>query len=203
MAYTATIELPSEDTAAGFMDVGIHENVEMTKVEYGVSPNNNNEFLAFYFINSAGERGSHTEWVPKSKDGKDSEDQTKKEMNQMSRVKQIVKTFVPAEKFVFSADNFKEFAEKTISILGDSYKGVKIRVKFVYSGKYTSLPKPWKPRFIERMDNNDYYGKPMGKSSIKILSIDPMTRQGDPIPQTTNPFAATMDAPGLRNDLPF
>jgi len=202
MAYNVTIDLPSESTTASFMDVGIHDNVEMTKVEYGVSPNNNNEFIAFYFINSAGEKGSHTEWVPK---GKDSDDQLKKELNQMSRIKQIVKTFVPADKFVFSANSFKEFAEKTISILGDAYKGVKIRVKFVYSGKYTSLPKPWKPRFIERMDNNGYYGEDKSSDSkIKILSIDPMTRQGDTNTGTPNPFATTMDAPANRNtELPF
>lgn len=202
MAYNVTLDLPSESVTPGFMDVGIHENVEMIKVEYGVSPNNNNEFIAFYFINSEGEKGSHTEWVPK---GKDSDDQLKKELNQMSRIKQIVKTFIPAEKFVFSANSFKEFAEKTISILGDSYKGIKIRVKFVYSGKYTSLPKPWKPRFIERMDNNGYYGEAKSSTSkIKILSIDPMTRQGDPIPDVQNPFAATIDAPALKtSELPF
>ncbi len=190
--YNVTADLPSEQTTPGFMDVGIHENVEMTKVEYGKSANGN-EFIAFYFVNEQGEKGSHTEYVPKANT---LEQQTKKEMNQMSRIKQIVKTFIPAEKFVFSVNTFEEFANKTIQLLGDSYKGVKIRVKMVYNGKYTSLPKPWKPRFIERMDNNGYYGEqPISESKIKILSIDPMTReQADPIPTVTNPFT---EAPSL------
>jgi hypothetical protein len=182
--YNVTLELPSEQTTPGFMDVGIHENVEMTKVEYGKSLNGN-EFLAFYFKNELGETGSHTEWVPK---GKTQEERESKEANQMSRVKQIVKTFISEEKFVFSVESFEDFAKKTIQVLSDSYKGIKIRVKMVYSGKYTSLPKPWKPRFIERMDNNGYYGDEKGESKIKILSIDPMTRTADPIPTNTNPF---------------
>lgn len=196
--YNVTFELPSEQTTPGFMDVGIHENVEMINVEYGKS-SNGNEFLAFYFKNELGESGSHTEWVPK---GNSSDEIEKKEMNQMSRVKQIVKTFIPLERFVFSADSFEEFAKKTIQVLGDSYKGVKIRVKMVYSGKYTSLPKPWKPRFIERMDNNGYYGDAQGESKIKILSIDPMTRTvADAIPTSKNPFEA---APSLvTNESPF
>jgi hypothetical protein len=198
MSYNATLELASEQTTPGFMDSGIHENVEMTKVEYKVSPAGT-EMLAFYFVNQSGEIGSHTEFTPK---GKDEADQLSKEMNQMSRIKQIVKTFVPADKFVFDVKSFKEFAEKTIQILGDSYVGVKIRVKFVYSGKYTSLPKPWKPRFIERMDNNGYYGEPKGDSKIKILSIDQMTRPiSDPLPRNTNPFAMS---PQLNNsEIPF
>jgi len=194
--YNVTLELPSEQITPGFMDVGIHENVEMTKVEYGISPNGN-EFLAFYFRNESGETGSHTEWVPK---GNNPEEIEKKEINQMSRVKQIVKTFIPLENFVFSADNFEDFAKKTIQKLNDSYKGVKIRVKFVYSGKYTSLPKLWQPRFIERMDNNGYYGDIKGESKIKISSADPMTRP-DVTVTAKNPFEA---APSLSvSNMPF
>jgi hypothetical protein len=196
--YNVTFELPSEQTTPGFMDVGIHENVEMTRIEYGISEKGN-EFLAFYFKNEAGEIGSHTEWIPK---GNSTEEIEKKELNQMSRIKQIVKTFISLERFVFSAESFEDFAKKTIQILGDSYKGIKIRVKMVYSGKYTSLPKPWKARFIERMDNNGYYGDAKGESKIKILSIDPMVRPlADTVPTITNPFEI---APSIAtSNLPF
>lgn len=197
--YNVTLELPSEQITPGFMDVGIHENVEMTKVEYGKS-SNGNEFLAFYFKNESGETGSHTEWVPK---GNSNEEIEKKEANQMSRIKQIAKTFIPLERFVFSANDFEEFAKKTIQVLGESYKGVKIRVKMVYSGKYTSLPKPWKPRFIERMDNNGYYGDAQGESKIKILSIDPMVRPvADDTITTKNPFEVTSPSLSTSNS-PF
>lgn len=200
--YNATLELPSEQITPGFMDSGIHENAKMTNVEYKVTPSS--EILVFHFVNEQGETGTHTEWVPK---GKDDADQLSKEMNQMSRIKQIVKTFVPETKFVFSADSFKEFAEKTIAILGDSYLGVKIRVKFVYSGKYTSLPKYWKMRFIERMDNNGYYGDKIGESKVKILSIDDLKRIPDAAPTNQNPFGqgeAPANRPNVNtDDLPF
>ena len=202
--YNVTLDTPSEQTTPGFMDAGIHENVELTKVSYGVGKNGS-EFLAFHFMNEDGEVGTHTEYKPNENTSKDI---TAKELNQISRVKQIVKTFVPEANFIFQAKNFKEFAEKTIKILGNSFEGVKIRVKFVYTsnGRYTSLPNYWQPRFIERMDNNGYYGdKVIDKSKIKVLSIDNMKRvTSDPIPSNTNPFASTSDAPvNNTSDLPF
>lgn len=184
MSYNVTLELPYESTSDNFMDVGIHENVEMVKIEYGKTPNN--EFLAFYFVGPTGEKLSHTEWKPT---GVDTEKVAEKEMNQMSRIKQIVLNFISPERFIFQANSFEEFAKKVIELIGTSYVGVKLRLKVVYSGKYTSLPNYWKFRFIERMDQ-----VPAEKSKIKVLSIDKMTRVADPIPTNTNPFEA---APAL------
>lgn len=187
--YNATLELPYESTSDNFLDVGIHENVEMIRVEYNKTEKN--EFIAFYFQGPTGEKLSHTEWKPT---GDDAAKVADKELNQMSRIKQIVLNFMPKEQFVFQANSFEEFAKKVIELLGTKFVGVKLRLKVVYSGKYTSLPNYWKFRFIERMDE-----VPAEKSKIKVLSIDKMVRpSADPLPTNTNPFEATASA-----NLPF
>jgi hypothetical protein len=197
--YNVTRDLPFESMTSDFMDTGIHENVEMIKVEYGKATN---EFIAFYFKGESGEKLVYTQWMP---GGIDPEKVEEKKINQMSRIKQICMCFIPEEKFIFQSNTFEEFAKKTIEVLGTSYIGVKVRVKVVYAGNYTSLPNYWKFRFIERMDNNGYVGDKETKSKIKILSIDKMTRPtADPIPTNTNPFAESDIAPLLRNkNTPF
>lgn len=198
MAYNATMSTPSEEIQAGFMDTGIHENAELTRIEFGVSPKGN-KFLAFYFVNENGEIGSHTEWEPNATDPTK---QAEKELNQMSRVKQIAMIYLTPEQFVFQANSFEDFAKKVVDLLIPRIKGVKVRVKFVYSGNYTSLPTYWKFRFIERMDTT-----PKDKSKIKVLSIDTMIKPtADPIPQAQNPFVGAVNAqatPNVPDALPF
>lgn len=192
--YNVTVNLPSEQKESRFIDAGIHENIEMTSIEYKKN-DAGSEFIAFYFINPlTGAKGSHTEWKSRANTP---EELVTKEMNQMSRIKQIALCFISEEQFVFSAISFEDFAIKTIEKIGDSYKGVKLRVKFVYSnGKYTSLPNYWKFRFIERMDNNGKYGQEkQDKTSIEAMSIDKLTRTPDPISSTENPFLAKTDNP--------
>jgi hypothetical protein len=198
--YRVTKDLESEGRSDSFMDVGIHENVELTKVEYGKT-DNGNEFLAFYFVNPANETLSHTEWKPRAKDAEKLESAV---INQMKRVKQIVTKFVPQERFEFNASSFKEFADNVIRILGNDYKGKKVRIKVVYSGKYTSLPNYSKFQFIESMD------VPKEKSKIKMLSIDKVTREDTPDPTQTvnsNPFVNTVTntdtSVSSDKDLPF
>jgi hypothetical protein len=191
--YNVTLDTPFEEKGANFIDAGIHENVEMTKVEYGISKNGK-EFLAFYFVDSKGSKGSHTEWKASAETP---EKLAEKEMNQMSRIKQIALCFITKEQFVFSAISFEYFAKKTISLIGDKYVGVKLRVKFVYSGatKYTSLPNYWKFRFIERMDTNGNLGDNNKETSIKIMGIDTMERKPDTQSTTVNPF--------ITSEIPF
>jgi len=191
--YNVTAELPYESTSDNFMDVGIHENVEMTRVEYGKTEKN--EFIAFYFVGADGSKLSHTEWKPTERSMDTPEKLAEKELNQMSRIKQIVLNFIPEANFVFQANSFEDFAKKVIALLGTTYVGVKLRLKVVYSGKYTSLPNYWKFRFIERMDT-----VPADKSKIKVLSIDKMNRTPDPIPTNTNPFDT---APAQTGTSPF
>jgi hypothetical protein len=175
LIYNVTKELQSEGSESSFMDVGIHENVKMTNVEYGIT-DKGNEFLAFYFVNETGEQLSHTEWKPSA--NLEAQKLESAVINQMKRIKQIVTKFVPESEFVFVARSFKEFAESVVRVLGKRYEGKRVRIKVVYSGKYTSLPSYTKFQFIESMDI------PKEKSKIKILSLDKMSREVKPDVET-------------------
>ena len=196
MSYNVTKDLGNDNTSRNFMDVGIHENCELTRVEYNKTEKGN-EFLAFYFVNPEGEELSHTEWKPRS----ESADRVE---NQIQRIKQLIcgyrgdKTiYISRDSFVFKADDFEEFAKTTINLLGDSYKGKKVRVKVVYSDTgYTSLPQYWKFRFIESMDVLKE------NSKIKMMSIDKVTREPKPdvVETTLNPIEVKAK---VNDDLPF
>jgi hypothetical protein len=170
-----------------FMEPGIHENVELTEVKYGISEKGN-EYLAFYFKNDNNEQLSHTEWKP-------SDSEQERIVNQMRRVKHIVTKFVPESEYVFNANSFKEFAENTIRILGNKNKGKKIRIKVTYSNTgFTDLPN-YVP-FIESMDI------PKEKSQLKISSIDKVTKDISTSTTATNsknPFVTETKT----SDLPF
>lgn len=176
--YNVNKNINSEGSKLNYLDVGIHENVELTNVEYKQS-DEGNEFMVFTF-EKEGKNVSLTEWRPKDDDPKKLADKT---TNQIKRVKHIVTKFVPEEQYEFNANSFKDFCEKTISILGDKYKGKKVRIKVVYNyNNYTTLPN-YVP-FIEQMEVKKE------ESKIEVLSIDKMVKdKADNEPKTTaNPF---------------
>jgi hypothetical protein len=176
--YNVNKEINSEGSKLNYLDVGIHENVELTNVEYKQSEEGN-EFMVFTF-DKEGKNVTQTEWKPKDDDPKKLSDKT---VNQIKRVKHIVTKFIPEEQYEFNASSFKEFCEKTISLLGTKHKGKKVRIKVVYNyNNYTTLPN-YVP-FIEKME------VPKEESKIEILSIDKMTKDkadSEPLAQT-NPF---------------
>ena len=179
--FNITPETKSEETSRNFIDVGIHENVELINVKLDKSPNGNN-FIVFEFSKD-GKVLTHTEWEPKDNDP---EVLKSKIENQMKRLKHIATKFVSGDDLNISADNFENLAAKYIAILGNKYKGVKVRVKVVYSNNgFTTLPK-YIP-FIENMNDT-----PKEKSKLEIISIDRMTRE--PRVSTTsveeNPFGS-------------
>ena len=195
--YKVDKNVNSEARATNFLDVGIHEDVELVGVEYKVSPEGNNEFMVFHFEKD-GKRLSHTEWKPRDVDPEKLEN---KQANQIKRIKHIVTKFISEDVFVFEAADFKGFCETTIKLLGSSYAGKKVRLKVVYSfNNYTSLPN-YVP-FIESMS------VPKDKSKLEILSIDKMERsQADVERPQTNPFEGDSEGDMNKNDgsddLPF
>jgi hypothetical protein len=179
MNYNVSKNIKSEVSGINFMDVGIHENVELKKVVYDVS-DKGSEFLAFYFEDEKGKTLVHTEYKPSSDDP---EVLANKTLNQMKRVKHIAVKYVTEDEFTFDVATFKDFAEKTIKVLGTSFLNKKCRVKVIYSwNNYTSLPK-YVP-FIESMEI------PTEKSGLEISSIDKMTkdRPDTRFQKVDNPF---------------
>ena len=194
--YKVDKNVKSEARATNFLDVGIHEDVELVGVEYKVSPEGNNEFIVFHFEKD-GKKLSHTEWKPRDVDPDKLEN---KQANQIKRIKHIVTKYISEDVFVFEAADFKGFCDSTITLLGTSYVGKQVRLKVVYSfNNYTSLPN-YVP-FIEKMDT------PVEKTKLEILSIDKMTKtQADVEKPQSNPFNPTNGTkPGDKDpsDLPF
>jgi hypothetical protein len=68
-------------------------------------------------------------------------------------------------------NSFEEFALNTIKALGDSYKGVKVRIKVIYDKRnFTALPSYTNYDWIELMS------VPKELSKIKILAKDKMAK---------------------------
>lgn len=175
MSYIVNKSVNSEARQANFIDIGIHDNVELKSIEYKMSPNNN-PFLVLTFEKD-GKILTHTEYEPKDKDGNILEN---KRANQIKRLKHIATKFVTEDEFTIEAATFEAFCNSVIRILKGKFEGKKVRIKVVYSDKnFTSLPK-YVP-FIERMD--------VEKSTLEILSIDKMTKDSpDKTVGVTNPY---------------
>ena len=183
--YNVNQDIDSETGATNFLDVGIHENVELINTEYKTSPEGN-EFMVFKFEKN-GKFVSHTEWKPRDEDPERLESKTK---NQIKRVKHIVTKFIPEDTYVFNVTDFKSFCENTIKLLSELYKGKKCRLKVIYSfNNYTGLPN-YVP-FIESMDISK------SDSKLEILSIDKMKKDNiaDVDYSEKNPFAKTEKTP--------
>lgn len=197
MSYIVNKSINSEARQTNFIDVGIHENVELKSIEYKISPNGN-PFLVLTFEKD-GKLLTHTEYEPKDKDGNILEN---KKLNQIKRLKHIFTKFVSEEEFTIEEETFEGFCKNIIRILNGKFEGKKVRIKVIYSDKnYTSLPK-YVP-FIEKMD--------VEKSGLEILSIDKMSKDSpDKINTTTNPYTDlasikedSEDNSDSENDLPF
>lgn len=183
-----------------YMNVGIHENVELISYEYRVS-SNGNKFIELIFSNSFGEKLTHTEWEPKDPNPEKVND---KVINQATRFRYMLTSLLPGENVSFEFANFEDFASKIIGILKAKYTGLKVRVKVVFNNKnYTTLPNYLKVTWIESMNI------PKEESRITIIEkIDKMVKE-TPSEVTTseNPFSAEPQAvvptPQSTNESPF
>jgi len=182
--YNVNTSIDSEARATNFLDVGIHDDVYLTNLEYKTSPNGN-DYMVFTFEKD-GKNVSLTEWAPSDADPEKLENKT---FNQIKRVKHIVTKFISDEQFVFEVKDFKSFCENTMRILGKNYVNKAVRIKVVYNNSnYTSLPK-YTP-FIEKME------VPKEKSKLSVLSIDKMVRdKADVETPQANPFEAKSETP--------
>ena len=207
--YKMTSDLVVDIKGQSYMDVGIHENVELVDIVCETSKNGN-PFLAFYFENERGERASKTEWevnAPKpleSMTPEEKESYLTKINNQMARIATIAKCFIPKEELLLEAPDFLTFINTIKSKLEGKTKGTKLRIKIVYDyNDWATLPSYLKYPWIEKM--NEY---PEGKSKIKIVDgIDKMVRskadfrkvEANPLAEATT-VASDSDS---KDDLPF
>jgi hypothetical protein len=171
MLYSVTADLQKKDVSNRYMGVGIHENSELTSIEYKQT-DRGSELIAFYFENELKEKLSHTEWrVMPSKDlntmsEKESKVYFSLVAGQIRRINAIATTFISEEDFrKVKGNTFEEFCKNVIATIGDSYKGVKVRIKVVYDKRnFTALPSYTNYEWIEPMTVS------REDSKIKILT---------------------------------
>ncbi len=202
--YNINENTKTATTAKTWIHPGIHENLKLIDVKYDVSKNGK-EFLAFYVENEKGDPVSCTEWPYNPKKPFEQMDAIEKETavsiieSQKSKVKQIVEVFKP--NFNITADSFKDFAEKTIAFLGDSYKNTPIRLKVVYDKRgWTTFGQSARATFIENMSiaKTD--------SRIIILENDRLLRPEQPMANSkeVNPINSIVETKAVPvDDLPF
>jgi hypothetical protein len=177
MLYSVTADIQKKDVSNRFMRPDIHENAELTSIEYKKT-DKGSELIAFYFENALKEKLNHTEWrvMPHKDITKMSEKESalyfRLVTSQIKRINTIATTFISEEAFrEVEGVTFEDFCKNTITAIGDSYKGVKIRIKVVYDKRnFTALPSYNNYDWIELMT------VPKSESKIKILDKDKMIK---------------------------
>jgi hypothetical protein len=177
MIYNVTADLQKKDISNRYMGVGIHENSELTSIEYKKT-DKGSEFIAFYFENELKEKLSHTEWrVQPTKNietmsEKDAKIYLSLVTSQIRRINAIATTYVSEDTFrKVKGNTFEEFCLNVIACIGETYKGVKVRIKVVYDKRnFTALPSYTNYEWIEPMTVS------RENSKIKVLAKDKMVK---------------------------
>ena len=204
--YKMTDDVLEDVKGQSWMDVGIHENIELVNVAVETSKNGN-PFIAFYFENERGERASKTEWEVNASKPIDQMDEKEKAIylsrikNQMTRISNIAKQFIDKKELLFESPDFKSFIETIKLKLNGKYEGIKLRIKIIYDyNDWATLPSYTKYTWIERMAD-----VPSDKSKIKIInSVDKLVksnsrpdtfkRDENPLIESTSQKTETVDA---------
>lgn len=175
--YGITKETQAE-SAGLYFSGGINENVELEKISYEGSKKDGtgDKVLAFHFKGPRGEQFRHVEW----KIDETREDASKKFENLNKRIKHILTKFMTEEEVIIAGvSNFEEYCTKVISLAGNKFAGVKVRIKLVYNGNNLGFTKYL--GFIERMDTTP--------SKIQVGKDEVIVR-----PAATPTPAASLDA---------
>ena len=208
MKFLVDESIQSEVRAVNYVDVGIHDDMELVEVKVEKSPKGNN-FIAFTFNDPEGRVLTKTEWQPT---GPEDDVLIKKVQNQAKRIKHIMTKYMSEDqtKIEYDTDQWVKYASTVKAKLDAVKKGVKVRIKATYDNQnYVTLPN-YTP-FIERMD--------VEETGLLIQSIDKMEKDEpdtevkvdnpleyntpltDPIGTALDPFAPK-DSTGV-DDMPF
>lgn len=204
--YKMTDDVLEDVKGQSWMDVGIHENVELVDIAVETSKNGN-PFIAFYFENERGEKASKTEWEVNASKPIDQMDEKEKAIylsrikNQMARISTIAKQFIDKKELLFESPDFKTFIETIKLKLENSYKGIKLRIKIIYDyNDWATLPSYTKYTWIEKMDEI-----PTDKSKIKIInSVDKLVKTNsrpDRFEKDENPLIESTTADAGTNNI--
>ena len=216
--YSVTAELQKKDDGNRYMDPGIHENCELTSVEYKQTEKGS-QLIAFYFENEAKEKLSHSEWKVQpnrnleTMNEKDSKVYLSLVTNQIRRINAIATTFIPEETFRnVKGTTFEEFGLSVVETIGNAYKDFKVRLKVVFDKRnFTALPSYTNYEWIEPMTVS------IADSKIRILGKDKMEKsvpkqlegannkenEIELVSTTTTASAIALPEKVVEDDLPF
>ena len=156
-----TIDSPK---ASGPIPAGINENCTLIGVFFEPlrQDGTGGNVLKFNFADAAGRKFRHTEFEVEADRvkqqaaqwGKDPEKQLRNALTGLAgRIKHILSCFLPADKVVITGNTWDEFGGNVVSLLGDAFKGVPVRLKLILNNKdYTCFPKQAFRPFVQRMD---------------------------------------------------
>ena len=159
-----TTETPKSNAP---MPAGINQNVRLLGVFFEAlrQDGTGGNVLKFNFEDASGRRFRHTEFevdVERTRQqakqwGNDPEKSVRNALMGLSgRIKHILSCFLPTDKVVITGNTWDEFGGNVVTLLGDAYKGVDVRVKLILNAKdYTTFPKQAFRPFIQRMDTPD------------------------------------------------
>lgn len=149
------------------MPAGINQNVRLLGVFFEAlrQDGTGGNVLKFNFEDASGRRFRHTEFEVDVENermrakqwGKDPEKQVRNSLMGLSgRIKHILSCYLPTDKVVISGNTWDEFGGNVVTLLGDAFKGIDVRVKLIYNNKdYCMFPKQAFRPFIQRMDTPD------------------------------------------------
>lgn len=210
-----SVETPKSNAP---MPAGINQNVRLLGVFFEAlrKDGTGGNVLKFNFEDASGRRFRHTEFevdVEREKQmakqwGKDPDKAVRNALMGLSgRIKHILSCYLPADKVVITGNSWDEFGGNVVTLLGDAFKGIDVRIKLILNGKdYTMFPKQAFRPFIQRMDTPDTlaieekYERIVPKNSGTSASgLDALLDAPAPAP-TTNTLdaaiaAATVETP--------
>jgi len=133
------------------------ENCELVRIEKA----DKYDALDFFFADSSGGEIKLREWfVDYERDGYE-----KKELSQAKRIKHILTKFLPEGTQLPQAQNSEDLLKKATAALGNTFAGVKLRMKVTFKESgYLQIP-PYVP-FLESM------AVPANESKLYMGNID-------------------------------
>lgn len=141
---------------------GIHQNIELTKVELAEENNSTNYFIDFHFSDNQGLVHNNRLWLPTYKEweGKDKQYNddyfSHVKTRTIESIAQYLEIFLTPEElkeFKVDLNDLKSFYKRTYAILQSRLKTQKLNIVLIHTkdGLYSEFPKyaPYVEKFVE------------------------------------------------------
>ena len=171
------VETQPNTSSYKLMDAGINENVSLVDVTFDTlrQDGTGGNVIRFYFQNEEGAKFTQTymevtslERLKESAKNAASSgrpwsstpEQLHKDLlrNVGESLRHILLSFIPESKLIMSGDTWDAFGKNIVDLVGNSYEGLKFKVKCVYDkqGKYLQFPqRPLQPFMLAQDSATD------------------------------------------------